>query len=214
MDEPHQPGGGKAAHAKRRQRASQKIAGHFFRLMRVLLNVGNEIAPGSYLCADIEKLRNHREKEVGIAEQIAQMSMIVRLIFVFALDRGKFGAQNQQRPKERERANDEIRLHHAQRFESKVRLVRAVRLMNSHFPRCQLNPGKNKNRANQSSTDGSQRIERLREVQPPFRTMWIAQLSDERIRCRLQERKHAGNNEQCEKKESITSGQRGRPEQE
>src|SRR6266851_8752142 len=177
-----------------------EIPGHLFRLMRVLLNVGNEVAPRPHLRSDIEKLRDHREKEMGIAEQMEQMPAIAGLIFVFALDRGKRGAQNQHRPKEGERANDEIRLHHAQRFESKVRLVRAVRLMNSHSPRCQLNPGKNKNRANQSSTDRAQRIERLREVQPPFRTMWIAQLSDERIRCRLQERKPAGNNEQCKRK--------------
>jgi len=42
------------------------------------------------LCANIEELRDNREKEVGIAEQIAEMSAVAGLILVLAVNRGEF----------------------------------------------------------------------------------------------------------------------------
>src|SRR5712664_2928758 len=77
----------------------------------------------------------------------------------------------------------------------------------------QLDAGEDKDRANQRSTDRAQRIESLREIQAPFRTILITQLSDERIGCRFQERPTAGNHEQSEEKKAVAAGNRGRPEQ-
>src|SRR6266481_2236743 len=155
--------------------------------MRVLLNVGNEIAPGAHLCANIEELRDNREKEVGIAEQIAEMSAVAGLILVLAVNRGKFRAQDKHRPDQGNRADDEIGLHDAQRFRTKVCLVSVTCLLCGDFLRRQLDTGKNKDRANQGAANRTQWIEGLREVQPPFRTMGVAELSDERIGRGLQE---------------------------
>ena len=62
--------------------------------MRVLLNVGNEVAPGSHLSANVEELRDNRKKEMGIAEKIAEMSAITRFIFVFTVNGRKLRAQD------------------------------------------------------------------------------------------------------------------------
>src|SRR5260370_16566023 len=119
IDEAHQPRRGKTAYAKRRQRAGQKISGHLCGLMRVLLNVGNEVAPCSDLRADIKELRDNREKEVGIAEQIAEMSAAASRILVLAVNRRKFRAQDNYLPDQANRADHNIGLTHAHRPETK-----------------------------------------------------------------------------------------------
>ena len=55
--------------------------------MSVFLNVRNEVAPRSHLRADVEKLRNNRQQKMAIAEEIEQISVVARLVFVLAANR-------------------------------------------------------------------------------------------------------------------------------
>jgi len=81
---------GKASYPKRHQRTGQKITGDLFGLMYVLLNIRDEVAPGSHLRAYVKKLRHDREQEMWIAEKVAKMSTVTGLIFVLAPNGGKF----------------------------------------------------------------------------------------------------------------------------
>src|SRR5258708_5881656 len=91
--------------------------------MRVLLNIGNEVAPRSNLRAHIKELRYNREKEMRIPEEIAEMPAITRFIFVLAMNRRKFRAQDKHRPYQRDRADDQIGFHYAKGFGAEIRLI-------------------------------------------------------------------------------------------
>ena len=96
-DEPHQVSRGEASHAESRQRTGQEISGHSLGLMRGVLDILDEIAPSSDLCADVHELGPDRPQKVRILEQVPEAAVIAAF-FVFALDGGKLRPQNQQRP--------------------------------------------------------------------------------------------------------------------
>src|SRR5260370_40659723 len=141
-EEAHEPGRSEAAYAKSSQRAGQKIAGDLFGLMSVLLSVRNEEAPGSGLCANIEKLCDDSEQKMRIAEKFTQVTAIAGLILVLAVNRGKFSPPNKNRPDESNRAYKKIGFHDAQRFRTKGRFVGMARLPKGDFLRCQLDARK------------------------------------------------------------------------
>src|SRR5712671_3735319 len=181
--------------------------------MRVLLNIGNEVAPRSNLSAHRKELRYDREKEMRIPEEIAQVPAVTGLILVLAVNRRKFRAQNKHRPYQRDRADDQIGFHYAKGFGAQIRFIGMTGLLYGDLLRRQLDPGKNEHRADQGSRDRAYWIKRLREIQTAFRAVRIAQLGDEGIRCGLQERQAAGDYEERQKKKSVAAGQRRWPEQ-
>src|SRR5882757_4459243 len=181
--------------------------------MRVLLNIGDEVAPRSNLRAYVEELGNDGEKEMRIAEEIAQVPAVTGFIFVLAVNGRKFRAQNKHRPNQRDRADDQIGFHYAKGFGAEIRFIGMTGLLYGDLLRRQLDPGKNEHRADQGSRDCTYWIKRLCEIQTAFRAVRIAQLGDEGIRCSLQERQAAGDYEQRQKKKSITASQRRGPEQ-
>src|SRR5712672_669503 len=181
--------------------------------MRVLLDIGNEVAPRSNLRAHIKELRYNREKEMRIPEEIAQVPAITGLIFVLAMNRRKFRAQYEHGPYQRNRADDQIGFHYAKGFGAEIRFISMTGLLYGDLLRRQLYPGKNEHRADQGSRDCTYWIKRLCEIQTAFRAVRIAQLGDEGIRCSLQERQAAGDYEQRQKKKSIAASQRRGPEQ-
>src|SRR5437667_9011945 len=134
-DEAHQPGGGKAAYAKSGQRTNQQITGDLFGLMRILLNIGNEVTPGTSLCADVEKLCDNREQKMRITEEVMKVSTVAGLTLVFTLNRRKVCPQNEHRPEDGNRPDNQIRLYHSQRFGTKIRLVSMMNLSNCDFLR-------------------------------------------------------------------------------
>src|SRR5260370_1084056 len=101
--------------------------------MGILLNVRNEVAPGSHLCADVKELRDNREQKMRITKKVAKMSMVTGLIFVLTLNGGKFSSKDEHRPDDGNRPDNQIGLHDAQRFRSKVRFVRVTRLLSCDF---------------------------------------------------------------------------------
>src|SRR2546430_17636933 len=101
--------------------------------MGVLLNIRNKVAPGSHLCADVEKLCDHREQEVWITEEVAKVSTVTGLIFVLTLNGGKFLPQDKHRPGESNRAVAQIGLYNADRFATKIRFVMILALSNCDF---------------------------------------------------------------------------------
>src|SRR2546430_13538641 len=111
--------------------------------MGVLLNIRNKVAPGSHLCADVEKLCDHREQEVWITEEVAKVSTVTGLIFVLTLNGGKFRPEDKHRPDECNRADDPIWLYNAQRFGTKISFVRILGLSNCEFRRRWFHFGKN-----------------------------------------------------------------------
>src|ERR1700732_1747711 len=91
--------------------------------MSVLLDVGDEVAPSAYLRANVQEFREYREEEMRIVEEIAQMAVVAGFTFVLAVDGGKFCAEDQKRPYQRDRTDDQIRLHDAKVFEAEIGLV-------------------------------------------------------------------------------------------
>ena len=75
--------------------------------MRVLLDIGDEVAPRSNLRAYVEELGNDGEKEMRIPKEIAQVPAITRFILVLAMNRRKFRAQYKHGPYQRDRADDQ-----------------------------------------------------------------------------------------------------------
>src|SRR6266850_6870486 len=164
--------------------------------MRVLLNIGNEVAPRSDLCAYVEELGNNGEKEMRIPEEIAQVPAITGLIFVLAVNGRKFRAQYEHGPYQRNRADDQIGFHYAKGFGAEIRFIGMAGLLYGDLLRRQLDPGKNEHRADQGSRNCTYWVKRLCEIQTAFRAVRIAQLGDEGIRCSLQERQAAGEDEE------------------
>src|SRR5882762_333593 len=91
--------------------------------MRVLLDIGDEVAPRSNLRAHIKELRYNREKEMRIPEEIAQVPAVTGLIFALAMNRRKFRAQDKYRPYQGDRADDEIGFHYAKGFGAEIRFI-------------------------------------------------------------------------------------------
>src|SRR5260370_23397380 len=172
-DEAHEPRGGKAADPKSSQRTRQEISSDLFGLMSVLLNIRNEIAPGPRLRADVEKLCDHREQKMWIAEEVTQMSAVAGLILVLTVNGGEFRAQDKRRPDESDSSDDQIRFHNAQRFRSKVRFVGMACLLRGDLLGRQFDAGEAENVAYQGSPDRAEGIESLGKVQPAFRTILV-----------------------------------------
>src|SRR6266850_965483 len=91
--------------------------------MRVLLDIGDEVAPRSNLRAYVEELGNYREKEMRIPEEIAQVPAITRFIFVLAVNGRKFRAQDKHSPYQRDGADDQIGFHYAKGFGAQIRFI-------------------------------------------------------------------------------------------
>src|ERR1035438_428992 len=103
--------------------------------MSVLLNVGNEVTPGANLSANIKELCDNGEQEVRIPKQFSKMSVVTSVLFVLALNAGKFRADNQDRPDEREHPDDQIGLNDAQGLVTEVGFVGVLRLTSGDFGR-------------------------------------------------------------------------------
>src|SRR4029077_7162556 len=187
---------------------------YFFWLMGIFLDVLNEITPGPDLGSDVEKLRHYRQQEVTIAKQIPEMSVVTFTVFMFALDAGEFCAQNQHSPDQRNHPDDQIWLHHPQGFRAQVRVIDTLELARRHLLRRQFHTRKNEDRSDQDTGNTAQRIERLGEIQPPFRTVGVSQLRNKRVGGGFKKRKTAGDHKQRQQKELIPPGQGGRPKQE
>src|SRR6266567_5444660 len=182
--------------------------------MSVLLSVRNEVAPGSRLCANVEKLRDDGKQKMRKAEEFMQVSVVAGFIFVLAVNGGEFRAPNENRPDESNRAYEEIGFHDTQRFRTKVRFVSVACLAHGDLLRRQFDPRKNEDGTDQCSADCAEGIEGLCEVQAAFRTIRVPQLSNEGIGSGLQERQAAGNDEQREEKEAVAPCKRSGPKQE
>src|SRR5436309_13389415 len=101
--------------------------------MGVLLNIRNKVAPGSHLCADVEKLGDHGEQEVRITEKVAKVSTVTGLMFVLTLNGGKSRPQEKHRPDAANRPDNQVMLYDAQRFGAKVDHVSML-----GWPHCDL----------------------------------------------------------------------------
>src|SRR3979490_1076367 len=121
--------------------------------MRVLLNIGDEVAPRSNLRSYVEELGNDGEKEMRIPEEIAQVPAVTGLIFVLAMNRRKFCAQYEHRPHQRDCADDQIGFHYAKSFGAEIRFISMTGLLYGDLLRRQLDPGKNEHCADQGSRD-------------------------------------------------------------
>ena len=80
LDKFHQIGGRESTHAKCDQRTRKEISGDLFRLVGVVLNVLNVIAPGADLCANIKKLGDDPLDEMGITYQVRGLAMLLRIV--------------------------------------------------------------------------------------------------------------------------------------
>src|SRR6266567_2868800 len=108
--------------------------------MSVLLSVRNEVAPGSRLCANVEKLRDDGKQKMRKAEEFMQVSVVAGLILVLAVNGGKFRTQDKNRPDEGNRSYEEIGFHDTQSFRAKVRFVGMACLLCGDLLRRQLDP--------------------------------------------------------------------------
>ena len=95
----------------------------------------------------------------------------------------------------------------------KVGLVRPGGLHRDDLPLVELDPREDEHRSDQRAADSAQGIERLREVQAPFRSGRIAQLRDERVRARFQKAQPRRDHEQRHQEEAVLAHNRSRPEQ-
>ena len=120
-----------------------------------------------------------------IAQKLAEVAVIACTVFVLALDGRKFGPQNQQRPKNCDHSNEQIGLDNTQLFRLEISFVKSLRLAGGDLLRAELHSGKNEDRPNERSADGSDGIEGLGKIQTPLRRVRIAQLRNEWVRRRL-----------------------------
>src|SRR5690242_5882488 len=103
--------------------------------MGVLLNIRNEVAPGSHLCADVEKLCDNREQEVRITEEVAKVSTVAGIIVVLTLNGRKFRPQDKHRPEDSNRSDNLVRFYDSQRFGTKIGFVSMLGLSTCDFLR-------------------------------------------------------------------------------
>src|SRR6185437_12890500 len=155
--------------------------------MRVLLHVLNKVAPGSHLRADVQELRDNRQQKMPVAEQVRKTAVIFRTLLMFALDRRELRSQNNQRPDNAHNSQHEIWLDHSQAFRLEISGVEPLRLFYVYLFRSEFDSREDEHRADQHSSDGANRIESLRKVEPLLRSIRIAKLCNKRVRRRLQE---------------------------
>src|SRR5690348_10066613 len=141
------------------------------------------------------------------------MPVISRALLMFALDRGKFRAQDNQCPDNTDNPEDDIWLNHAKSLRLEIGVVKSRRLLVRDLVWTQFDSGKNESGSDQCAADGAERIEGLRKIEPLFRSIRIPQLGDERIGRSFEERQSAGDNKQGQKEETISARDRRRPKQ-
>src|SRR5271157_2729859 len=149
-----------------------------------------------------------------VAKKVSEVPVIFFAGLMLALDGRKLRAQNQQRPEYGERSQKQVGLDHAQRLGSQVGVIDVLGLERVNLRRSQFHTGENEYGADQDPGDRAQRVEGLREIETPFRTLGISQLCNERIGGSFQKRKTAGNHEKRHEEKKVLSAQRCRPEQE
>src|SRR6185369_15468553 len=132
-----------------------------------------------------------------IAEQVPEASVIAAGLML-ALNRGKFGSQDQYGPDQGDRSQHQVGLDDAQRLRSQIRVIEVLGFHRIHLLRTQFHARKDECCADENAADGTEGVEGLREVEASLRTLRIAQLCDKRIGRSLQKRQSAGDHEKGE----------------
>src|SRR5208283_3869339 len=102
MEVPHEPGRTEASNRERSQRASEHIAGCLVAHPSRRLNIVDEVAPGAYLRAHVEKLRQNSEDKMWLPQANMGRARSRALRCVLDAQRRKFCHQDQYGPKERQ----------------------------------------------------------------------------------------------------------------
>src|SRR6185437_7679979 len=115
-----------------------------------------------------------------IAEQVPEASVIAAGLML-ALNRGKFGSQDQYGPDQGDRSQHQVGLDDAQRLRSQIRVIEVLGFHGIDLLPTQFHAREDECRADQDAADRAQGIKSLREIEAPLRTLGVTQLRDKGV---------------------------------
>src|SRR3954470_6621950 len=129
--------------------------------------------------------------------------MVFPAVLMLALNGRKLCPPDQECPEKSDAAENQVWFDYSQCFGPQVRFISTGTLTNCDLCRRKFHAGENEGSAYQSTRDGAKRVEGLGKVEALFRSVGIAKLGDERVRCGLEKRQTAGNHKERAEKVSV-----------